>query len=48
MYVFSYFVVGRFERYKQENRIRFIKPDVPSSDEEDSEDENYMDFIRFA
>lgn len=48
MYVFSCFVVGRFERYKRENHIRYVMPDVPSSDEEESEDEDYMDFIHYA
>lgn len=44
---FSCFIVGRFERYKRENNIQYLMPVVPSSDEEESEDE-YMDFLHYA
>lgn len=38
---------GRFQEYKRLNNILCIKPDVPSSDEEDSEDE-CLDFSHYS
>ncbi|XP_011694017.1 PREDICTED: uncharacterized protein LOC105453608 [Wasmannia auropunctata] len=35
----------RFPRYKREHKIDYILPDVPSSDEEESEDEYDIDFF---
>ncbi|XP_011159114.1 uncharacterized protein LOC105195426 isoform X1 [Solenopsis invicta] len=37
--------IGRFARYKRENNIINIMPVVPSSDEEESEDEQFIDSI---
>ncbi|CAL1676853.1 unnamed protein product [Lasius platythorax] len=39
--------VGRIEEYKRRNHIRYIMPVVPSSDEEDSDDEE-LDFFKYA
>ncbi|XP_012056707.1 PREDICTED: uncharacterized protein LOC105619800 [Atta cephalotes] len=39
--------IGRFERYKREHNISYLMPVVPSSDEEESEDD-YMDFVQYG
>ncbi|XP_011876005.1 PREDICTED: uncharacterized protein LOC105566539 [Vollenhovia emeryi] len=41
------FDIDRFETYKRKHNIRQIMPVVPSSDEEES-DEDYMDFYKYA
>lgn len=43
---FFFFIVGRFEEYKRINNVKNIMPDVPSSDEEDSDDELF-DFVQY-
>lgn len=40
--------VNKFERYKREHDIKYIMPAGSSSDEEESEDEDYIDFNNYA
>lgn len=46
-YIFLFFIIESIEEYKRRNFIEHIMPVVPSSDEEDSDDDQF-DFFRYA